>query len=106
MCGCVVFITILRNRKIFILKTFRPNVGGSPKPFGGRFKDAGFTLGSSHRERPGHDDGAGQAGGQGHWGLSAALRPQGFIRQRLQDWGRACRGLDPVRRDPELREEK
>lgn len=80
-----------------MLKTFRPNVGRSSKSFRGGFREVGFTLESSRRERQGFDDSAGQAGEQGHpeASLDKSCRRQGG---RVEDWVQAGE-------DPELRKE-
>ena len=81
-----------------MLKTFRPNVGRSSKSFRGGFREVGFALESSRRERQGFDDSAGQAGEQGHpeASLDKSCRRQGG---RVEEWVQAGE-------DPELREGK
>lgn len=98
--GVLFFITILRYRKIFILKTFRPQVDRTPKPSGGMIRAAGFTQGSGCRERPGFDEAAGWVGGQVQ---RACLLPQdpeassdkACMRlggEHVEDWGWLRRG--------------
>lgn len=81
-----------------MLKTFRPNVGRPSKSFRGGFREVGFTLESSRREKQGSDESAGRAGGQSHpeASLDKSCRRQGG---HVEEWVQAGE-------DPELREGK